>query len=240
MHQPALVFIHGALNDHTVWNAQSRHFTDLGYQVHAIDLPGHGASVSSGPALTSVTGMADWLLASLDTAGVRQAALVGHSMGSLIALEATSKAPHLVTHLALLGAAFPMKVADALLDTARNDEARAIDMVTKWSHTPGYADTDTLRQLMLRLAAANPAHLLHTDLAACNAYDNGESAARAVHCPTLFLCGAADVMTPPKAARRLTESIAHAQTVTLEAGHAMMAEQPDAVSSALAAFIGNR
>jgi pimeloyl-ACP methyl ester carboxylesterase len=238
MQQPAIVFIHGALNDHTVWVAQSHHFADLGYQVHAIDLPGHGAA--PGPALTSVGAMGDWLLATLDSAGIEQAALIGHSMGSLIALEAASKAPQRITHLALLGAAFPMKVADALLDTARNDEARAIDMVTKWSHMPGYADTDTLRQLMLRLAAANPAQLLHTDLAACNAYDNGETAARAVRCPTLFLFGTADVMTPPKAARRLTEAIAHAQTVTLEAGHAMMAEQPDAVSSALAAFIGNR
>ena len=238
MQQPAIVFIHGALNDHTVWAAQSRHFADLGYQVHAIDLPGHGAA--PGPALTSVAAMADWLRAALDNTDIQQAALIGHSMGSLIALETASKAPQRVTHLALLGAAFPMKVTDALLDTALNDETRAIDMVTKWSHTPGYADTDTLRQLMLRLAAANPAHLLHTDLAACNAYDNGETAARAVRCPTLFLFGAADVMTPPKAARRLTEAIAHAQTVTLEAGHAMMAEQPDAVSSALATFIGSR
>lgn len=238
MQTPAIVFIHGALNDHTVWAAQSRHFADLGYQVQAIDLPGHASG--TGAALTSVVDMAEWLLASLDSAGVQQAALVGHSMGSLIALEAASKAPHRVTHLALLGAAFPMKVADALLNTARNDEARAIDMVTKWSHTPGYADTETLRQLMHRLAAANPVQLLHTDLAACNAYDNGEAAARAVRCPTLFVFGAADVMTPPKAARRLAETIAHAQTVTLEAGHAMMAEQPDAVSSALAAFIGSR
>jgi pimeloyl-ACP methyl ester carboxylesterase len=235
MQLPAIVFIHGALNDHTVWAAQSRHFADLGYQVHAVDLPGHGATPAT--ALTSVTAMADWLLATLDAAGLRHATLVGHSMGSLIALEAAARAPQLVTHLALLGFAFPMKVADALLETALDDETRAIDMVTKWSHTPGYADPDTLRQLMLRLAGRQ---LLHTDLAACNAYDHGETAARAVRCPALFLFGANDVMTPPKAARRLTEAMPHAQTVTLEAGHAMMAEQPAAVSGALAAFIGSR
>lgn len=238
LHMPTVVFIHGALNDHTVWTAQSRHLADLGYPILAIDLPGHGPD--AGQALAGVTAMADWLLATLDAAGVQHAALVGHSMGSLIALEVASKAPQRVTHLALLGAAFPMKVAQALLDTARNDETRAIDMMTKWSHAQGYADTDTLRQLMLRLAAANPAQLLYTDLAACNAYDNGEIAARAVRCPTLFIFGAGDVMTPSKAARRLIEAIPHAQTVTLEAGHAMMAEQPRAVNSALAGFIGSR
>jgi pimeloyl-ACP methyl ester carboxylesterase len=56
--------------------------------------------------------MADWLLAALDAAGVTQAALVGHSMGSLIALEAAARAPQRVTHLALLGTAYPMKVAE--------------------------------------------------------------------------------------------------------------------------------
>ncbi|NYE60351.1 pimeloyl-ACP methyl ester carboxylesterase [Duganella sp. 1224] len=238
MPQPAIVLVHGALNDHTVWAAQRRHLAHLDHAVHAIDLPGHGTT--PGPALTSIGAMADWLLAKLDADGVRHAALAGHSMGALIALEAAARAPQRVTHLALLGAAFPMKVADTLLDTARNDESRAIDMVTKWSHAPGHADTEPLRQLMRRLAAAHPAQLLHTDLAACNAYDHGEAAARAVRCPTLFLFGASDVMTPPKAARRLTEAMPHAQTVTLDAGHAMMAEQPDAVSDALAAFIGSR
>jgi pimeloyl-ACP methyl ester carboxylesterase len=238
LHMPTVVFIHGALNDHTVWTAQSRHLADLGYPILAIDLPGHGPD--AGPALAGVTPMADWLLATLDASGVQHAALVGHSMGSLIALEVASKAPRRVTHLALLGAAFPMKVAESLLDTARNDENLAIDMVTKWSHAQDYADTDILRQLMLRLAGANPARLLYTDLAACNAYDNGENAAHAVRCPTLFIFGEGDFMTPSKAARRLVAAIPHAQTITLGAGHAMMAEQPGAVNSALADFIGSR
>ena len=234
MSKPTVVLIHGALNDHTVWSAQSRHFEARGYPVMALDLPGHGVP---GPALASVNAMAGWLLAALDAAGVSQAALVGHSMGSLIALEAAARAPQRVTHLALLGSTYPMKVADALLDTARNDEQRAIGMVTKWSHSPGYADTEPLRQMMLRLAGAQ---LLHTDLAACNAYDGGDAAAAAMRCPTLFIFGANDVMPPPKSAAPLVSAIAHARSVTLAAGHAMMAEQADAVNAALLDFIGNR
>ncbi|WP_343733061.1 alpha/beta hydrolase [Duganella sp.] len=235
MQKPTVVFIHGALNDHTVWSVQSRYFSEQGYQVMAPDLPGHGAG--SGAALPSVAAMADWLLATLAAAGVSQAALAGHSMGSLIALQAAAQAPQRVSHLALLGSTYPMTVADALLDTARNDETRAIDMVTKWSHSPGYADTEPLRQLMLRLAGAQ---LLHNDLAACNSYDGGAHAAAAVRCPTLFIFGANDVMTPPKSAARLTSAIPHAQSVTLASGHALMSEQADAVNEALLAFIGNR
>jgi pimeloyl-ACP methyl ester carboxylesterase len=229
-----LVFIHGALNDHSVWAAQSRYFEQHGHRVLALDLPGHGNDAA---ALSSVPQMAGWLLATLDAAGIAQAALVGHSMGSLIALEAAARAPQRVTHLALLGSTFPMKVADALLETARNDEAKAIGMVTKWSHSPGYAGTEPLRQLMLQLAGKQ---LLHTDLAACNSYEGGEAAAAAVRCPTLFIFGAADVMTPPKSAAALAAAIPQAQTITLASGHALMTEQADAVNDALQAFIGSR
>jgi len=229
-----LVFIHGALNDHSVWAAQSRYFEQHGHRVLAPDLPGHG---NDGTALSTVPEMAAWLLATLDSAGIAQAALVGHSMGSLIALEAAARAPQRVTHLALLGSTYPMKVADALLETARNDEAKAINMVTKWSHSPGYADTEPLRQLMLRLTGKQ---LLHTDLAACNSYDGGEAAAATVRCPTLFIFGAADVMTPPKSAAALAAAIQQAQTITLASGHALMTEQAEAVNEALQAFIGSR
>jgi pimeloyl-ACP methyl ester carboxylesterase len=225
-----LVFIHGALNDHSVWAAQSGHFGQRGDQVMAVDLPGHGNGAAP---LASVPAMAGWLLSALDAAGVTQAALIGHSMGSLVALEVAARAPQRVTHLALLGATYPMKVADALLETARNDEAKAIDMVTKWSHSPGYANTEPLRQLMLRLAGKQ---LLHTDLAACNSYDGGEAAAAAVRCPALFIFGSADVMTPPKSAAALVSAIPHAQSVMLASGHALMTEQADAVNQALLSF----
>ncbi|HWJ93384.1 MAG TPA: alpha/beta fold hydrolase, partial [Telluria sp.] len=129
---PTIVFIHGAQNDHSVWALQSRYFAHHGFGVLAVDLPGHGRS--AGPALASVEDMAAWVLALLDAAGVSRAILAGHSMGSLIALEASHRAPSRVSALALLGTTFPMKVSDALLETARADEQSAIDMVNIFSH----------------------------------------------------------------------------------------------------------
>lgn len=241
---PAIVLIHGAQNDHSVWALQSRYLAHHGYAVLAVDLPGHGRS--SGPALRSVEAMADWILAMLEAAGVERALLAGHSMGSLIALEASHRAPQAVAGLALLGTTYPMKVADALLETARTDEQSAIDMVNIWSHSsiahkpscpgPGFSVMGGARRLMQRMSARNPQQLFHTDFAACNNYANGEAAANAVRCPTLFVFGKQDMMTPPRSTTLLTGAVKHGKIVNVDAGHQMMAEAPDAVLDALAGF----
>lgn len=241
---PAIVLIHGAQNDHSVWALQSRYLAHHGYAVLALDLPGHGRS--KGPALRSVEAMADWVLAVLQAAGVERALLAGHSMGSLIALEASRRAPEKVAGLALLGTTYPMKVSDTLLETARLDEQSAIDMVNIWSHSsiahkpscpgPGFSVMGGARRLMQRMSARNPEQLFHTDFAACNGYANGEAAAGAVRCPTLFVFGNKDVMTPPRSTKLLTGTIKHGKIVNVDAGHQMMAEAPDAVLDAMSVF----
>lgn len=244
---PTAVFIHGAQNDHTVWCLQTRYFAHHGFGVLAVDLPGHGRS--KGAALTSVAALADWLLAVLDAAGVRQATLIGHSMGSLIALETAYKAPDRVSKLALVGTAYPMKVSDTLLDAAKNDEQRAIDMVNLWQHTsiahkpscpgPGFYVMGGAQRLMQRISQINPAQVFYTDFAACNGYTNGEIAAQSVRCPSLFLLAKQDMMTPIKASAVLSKAIPHARTTQIDnCGHALMAEQPDAVLDALFSFAG--
>ena len=103
---PSVVFVHGAANDHSVFALQSRYFAYHGRNVLAVDLPGHGQS--DGAPLRSVDALADWLIAFLDAASVRSAALVGHSLGSLIALEAAGRAPERVDKLVLVCTAVPM------------------------------------------------------------------------------------------------------------------------------------
>jgi pimeloyl-ACP methyl ester carboxylesterase len=244
---PTAVFIHGAQNDHSVWILQTRYFAHHGFNVLAVDLPGHGRS--KGAALTSIEAMADWLLALLDAANVRQAALIGHSMGSLVALEAAYKAPERVAKLALLGTAYPMKVSTALLDAARSNEQKAIDMVNIWSHSsiaqkpscpgPGFYVMGGSLRLQQRISQINPEHVFYTDFVACNNYANGEQAAPSLECPTLFILGRRDAMTPPKAAATLIKAIPHGKVIQIQgSGHDLMAEQPDAVLEALFDFCG--
>ncbi len=242
--RPSAVFIHGAQNDHSVWILQTRYFAHHGFNVLALDLPGHGRS--KGACIETIEALADWTLAVLDAAGVTSALLIGHSMGSLIALEASHRAPHRVSRLALLGSTYPMKVSETLLETAKTDEPAAIDMVNIWSHSsmvqkpscpgPGFYAMGGARRLKQRISQINPAQVFYTDFFACNAYANGEIAARAVTCPTLFIFGLRDMMTPAKSTRLLTSAIGHGKVVQVDSGHELMAEQPDAVLDALFAF----
>jgi len=242
---PTAVFIHGAQNDHSVWILQTRYFAHHGFSVVAVDLPGHGRS--RGDALTSVEAMADWLNRVLDATKVGQAILIGHSMGSLVALEAAARCHERVKGLAMVGTAYPMRVSPALLETSREREPVAIDMVNIWSHStiaqkpsapaPGFYVHGGSRRLMQRISEINPAQVFYTDFAACNDYNNGEQAAAAINCPALFLLGRKDIMTPAKAATSLSSSIKQSRTVTLQAcGHDLMAEQPDQVLDELFAF----
>jgi pimeloyl-ACP methyl ester carboxylesterase len=239
---PTVVFVHGAQCDHSVWILQSRYLAHHGYGVLAVDLPGHGRS--AGPALASVEHLAEWLIAVQDAAGVSEAAIVGHSMGSLIALECAARRPERVAKIALLATAYPMKVSAELLDATKNDEPLAQDMVNIWSHSayaqypnnpgPGFWVIGENLRLMQRQQHG----VMHVDFAACNAYAGGANAAAKVRCPALFLLARRDAMTPARAARDFASSIAGAKVTVIDgSGHNMMGEKPDEVLDTLFEFL---
>ena len=239
---PTVVFIHGAEHDHCVWVLQTRYLAHHGRGVLAVDLPGHGRS--QGPALDSVEAMADWIVALLDAAGVQKAALVGHSMGSLIALECASRHPSRVEKVALVGTAFPMKVSDELLTATRDDEPLAQDMVNIWSHS-AYAHYPSnpgpgfwVMGENLRLMQRQKPGVMHKDFAACNSYANGVTAAEALACPALLVMGRKDIMTPPRATKEIVASLKNARTVEIAgSGHAIVSEKPDELLDALRGFL---
>lgn len=244
--KPTVVFIHGVLNDHSVWILQSRYLAHHGWNVLAIDLPGHGKSGGEPPA--SVEEASAAIVALLDAAGVQQAALVGHSWGSLIVLETAARAPGRVSQLVLVGTAFPMRVSPALLESSVSAPFKAIDMVNSFSHStlapppsalgPGTWLYGGSRALMRRVLASNPkTNVFYTGFKACDSYAGGEAAMAQVKCPTLFVLGSQDQMTPPKAAQSLLAQAQHAQVVKLPAGHSLMTEDPDGVLQALKSFL---
>ncbi len=244
--RPTVVFIHGALGDHSVWILQSRYFANHGYNVLAIDLPGHGKSTGEAP--ETVEQAAQTVLDLLGVLGVDQAALVGHSLGSLIALEAAARAPERVRHLVMVGTAYPMRVSAALLEAAVSDPMKGIDMVNMFSHStmapppstlgPGTWLHGTGRALMRRVLASNArVNVFYRSFKACDSYNGGEQAMAAVQCPTLFLLGEFDQMTPPKAAQSLVALARQGEVITVKSGHVVMEEAPDAVLEALWRFL---
>ena len=247
--RPAVVFVHGAQNDHSVWALQSRYFANHGFRVLAVDLPGHGSS--TGTPLTSIDAMADWIAEVMAAAGVASAAVVGHSMGSLIALAFSMRHPERCAAIALVGSAFPMAVSDALLEAASSDEAKAIDMICNWSHSgltflpgnPGFSVFMMSKRLMQRQRPG----VLAVDFNACNNWTEGMQAAQACKVPALLVSGANDMMTPARAISQVYQALQEqAGTNGLQAprheiigqcGHAIMSEQPTALLQVLRQFI---
>lgn len=240
--QPSVLFVHGAAHDHSVWALQSRYFAHHGFNALAVDLPGHGRS--AGLPLTAVDAIAGWLPRVLDAVGVASAAVVGHSMGSLAALACAGRHGDRVTKVALLGPAVPMAVSDVLLAAARADDHLAFELINAWSHSagkrlggnqvPGMWMTGASMRLMERSGRG----VLYNDLKACADYAGGLDAAAAVRCPVLVIVGARDVMAPVTGVQAMLDALPQATAATLpDTGHAMMAEQPDAVLDALRRFL---
>src|SRR3981189_235249 len=235
---PAIVLLHGAGFDHTVWALHSRWFAHHGFGVLAPDLPGHGRS--SGAPLPTIADMADWTAALLDASGAEKAKLVGHSMGSLIALETATRHPAKVSALSLIGTAAAMPVSPDLLKAAEANDSAAIDMVSIWglgfqaelggSLAPGLWMHSGAQRV---LEQCRPG-VLFNDLRACNAYQNALAAAAGVTVPTIFILGERDMMTPAKAGKMLAAAVPNPRTILLRgAGHMMMAERPDELLAAL-------
>lgn len=244
--RPTVVFVHGVLNDHSVWGLQTRYFAHHGWNVLAPDLPGHCRSAGEPP--RSVEEAAAFVLALLDAAGVAKAALVGHSFGSLAAMEAAAHAPQRVTQLALVGTAYPMKVSPALLETSLNDPMKAIELDNVYSHStlapppsalgPGTWVYGSSRALKRRVLASNPrVNLFHRGYLACDSYRGGEEAMQKVRCPVLFILGSRDAMTLPRLAQPLQARATSGRTVMVEGGHQMMTEAPDETLRALKGFL---
>jgi pimeloyl-ACP methyl ester carboxylesterase len=239
---PSVLFIHGAANDHSVWALQSRYFAYHGWNALAVDLPGHGAS--KGTPHAAVGAMADWLAALLDDLKIERAALVGHSMGSLAALETASRYPQKISKLVMVGTAVPMAVSDTLLNAAIGNEHTAFDMVNIWGHTANaQIGSNPLPGVwmagdFLRLLEKSKRDVLGNDLKACNDYKDGIAAAAKVTCPALLLLGKQDMMTSPKMTKEVTNTLKDCRVVVLDkAGHIPMAEEPDATLDALKQFL---
>jgi pimeloyl-ACP methyl ester carboxylesterase len=245
--KPTAVFIHGVVNDHSVWIFQTRYLANHGWNVLAVDLPGH--CKSEGEAPTSVEEGADFIAALLGAAGVQRAALIGHSWGSLIALEAAPRLKERVSHLVLVGTAFPMKVSQALLDAALNEPMKALNMVNVFSRStlaPPLGAGSWVHGASLALgrrviASNTKVNVFHRGFKACDSYAGGETAISQITCPVLFVLGAQDQMTIPKAAQGLVskarESGKKVSIASLPVGHHQMSETPEATLFAIRDFL---
>lgn len=133
---PTLVMLHGGLSSaHGTWDETAADFTPR-YRIIAVDQRGHGESDWDADAGYSVYQFATDTQRVLDTIGVGEFDLIGHSMGGSIALVLASMIPERVRSLVLVdsaprlpqaeGGTVPrMGMADRPLSFTTRDDAEA-------------------------------------------------------------------------------------------------------------------
>jgi len=183
--------------------------------------------------------MADWINNLIARCESEHVVLAGHSMGSLVAMEAAARSPQCVAHLALLGISVPMPVGDALLDAAKNNLPLARQMIATYAHAfdsqlggNPISGISVMNMALALMAQAEP-DVMHTDLSACNNYVQGLEAASKVSAKTTLIIGAEDMMASPRGLPDLQQAFADASVEMLQCGHMMMAERPEETLQAL-------
>ena len=236
-----IIMLHGSGQNHLTWVLQSRYFAYRGFAVLAPDFPGHG--LSGGTPLASIEDMAAWVIALMNSLDVKQARLVGHSQGCLVAIEAAAAYPNRIKSIALIAGALAIPVNQQLLDMSDMALAKAISVMTSWGHGPMAHMHDNTQPghsfigYGNRLMALNNQDALRADLTACNIYTNGPDAAKSITQPALCILAENDRMTPLKFGRQMAAAITNAEmTVIANAGHMLPAEYPADVNATLRSF----
>ncbi len=230
-----VILIHGAGGTHLYWPPQIRRLHDQ--RIFAVDLPGHGKSEGVGH--QTIDDYAEHILDFMKAIRLNSAVLVGHSMGSAIALTAALCSPKQVSALGLVGSGSKLRVSPAILQSASNPSTfmDAVHMVNDFSYS-GHASARLKELGEQKLSGTRPT-VLYGDFLACDAFNVTDQLSQ-ISAPTLIVCGADDKMTPPKYSELLRDAISDSRLeIVLNAGHMAMLEQPETVASLLADFFNS-
>jgi len=241
--KPLIIFVHGSGLSHITWVLQTRYFAFHGYSVLAIDLPGHG--YSEGPSLKSIEEQGKWISDVIDSVGMSEASLVGHSQGCLITMECASQFPKKVKSLALMGGAGAIPMNPELLELAEKGDPKAVDLMMDWAHGPsghfGGHPVPGLHHINLGgtiVINGSISDNLGVDFRACDNYKNGFEAAKKIKCPTINILGDEDRMCPVKEGKKLADNIKGSEVEIIEnCGHMILLEEASKALKILKKFI---
>lgn len=230
---PPILLIHGAGGSHLSWPPEIRRL--VGYNVYALDLPGHGKSEAFGE--QTISAYADHVLTWMEAVNHYRAILVGHSMGGAIALKIAMEHAPRVGGLGLLGIGTPFEVPADILENLSNAAmlSAALNRIKALSVSP--TTPPRLADLVFKRLAEMRASVLRGDFLACARFDLTNTLPHVTH-PTLIIAGAQDQMTPLRYAQLLSKKIKSAELrVIPEAGHLLMLEKPNETAEHLRAFL---
>jgi pimeloyl-ACP methyl ester carboxylesterase len=165
----------------------------------------------------------------MDELGIQHVILAGHSMGGGISLTIALLHPDRVASMVLVGSGAKLRVHPQILALTENEESygRAAELITDWAFSTNAQAR--MKELALSRMTEVPAHVVHTDFLACDAFNIMERLGE-INVPTLVFCGMQDQLTPVKYSRYLVDHIPDARLELIDgAGHMVMLENPDSL-----------
>lgn len=243
-HGPTVLLLHDADADHLSLAPLLDTLAGAGRRAVAWDMPGYGRSAPLDP--YGFKGLAQRCLQLLDALRCDAAAVVGHGMGAMLALELALRAPARVQRLVLCAGGPPLDdaarqrwpgVRQELLGQGLDMAALAQRLIAQEAGPRALPEGLQLaRRSMERVHAATYRRALQ---ALPTFMRDARDFARVLQ-PTLLIGGSADPCTPPEALQALVQVLPDARLALLpEVGRWPQLEDPEGFEATLLDFLAN-
>ena len=216
--------MHGSGLSHIVWSLHEQFYVSQGFNVLAVDLPGHGNS--DGPALKSIQEISDWVKLLMESVKIKKIIIVGHSQGSLVGIDFASRYPNLVSSLVLVAGSYKLPVNQDLIDLAEAGDDKAILLMMKWGYEGSKAFIGGNPVKKIINSTREIREILAVDLNACNNYKDGKDSLEKINCPTLCIFGDLDKMVPLEIGNKMVTMIKNSEKKVINnCGHMIIFEK---------------
>ena len=231
-----LILLHGSGQSHVVWSLTDQYLSEKGYNVFALDLPGHGNS--EGQSLNSIEETANWLEKVVIKIGIQDLTMLGHSQGCLVALEYAHKFSKRIKSLIFVAGSYKIPVNKSLIDLAHSGDMESLNLMMKWGY--GYSKQfiggNPLQKILNSTREVR--EVLAIDLIACNNYKNGINAIKKIKCPTLFIFGELDKMIKLDEGKKFFQLIPNSKIhIIKDCGHMIVLENAFEMREKVAEFL---
>jgi pimeloyl-ACP methyl ester carboxylesterase len=242
---PPVVLIHGGLLGRRMWDEQLEAFSK-NYRVIRYDVRGFGKSATPTKPYSHAQDLHD-LLGFLK---IDRAAIVGLSLGSMIAVDFALSYPDMVSSLVLAGPAvngFDWNPADekqarkAIRLAVNGENEQAIDALMKDPYLASAAERPDLAGKMRAMVTDNLQSMLTSSILERPVRPAAIKRLKEIHVPTLVVIGTRDVADSQKNADLLKSQVPNCQRIDIKgSGHLVNLEKPKEFDAAVLGFLESK